>query len=115
MKKIEVSSIITNAFSSDQALKLRDEMDKYLSNEEEVTLDFTDINKFTTLFFNFSTGYFISTLGRNKYDSLVKVINLSDFGQNTYKNSYNNAIRNDYKNATIKNEIISILENPDEL
>ncbi len=115
MKKIKVSDIITNAFSSEQAALLKEEMKKYLENNEKILLDFAGINKYTTLFFNFSTGYFIGKIGKENYDKLVELENLSNLGQSTYQNSYNNAIRDDFENATIENEIINILKNPDEV
>lgn len=115
MKKIKVADIISNAFSSEQAIELKKEMEKYLDNEEEILLDFTGIDKYTTLFFNFSTGYFIGKIGKENYDKLVKLENLSNLGQSTYQNSYYNATRDDFENATIENEIINILKNPDEV
>ena len=90
-------------------------MKKYLENNEKILLDFAGINKYTTLFFNFSTGYFIGKIGKENYDKLVELENLSNLGQSTYQNSYNNAIRDDFENATIENEIINILKNPDEV
>lgn len=110
MKTIKVSEIIPNAFSSDQATKLRDEMKKYLDSKEKILLDFSEIDKYTTLFFNFCTGFFIRELGKENYDELVRLDNLSNLGQSTYKNSYSNAIRDDYDSATIENEIKNILK-----
>lgn len=111
MKIIKVSEIIPNAFSSDQAIKLRDEMKKHLNNKENILLDFSGIDKYTTLFFNFCTGFFIRELGKEKYDELVRLDNLSNLGQSTYQNSYNNAIRDDYDSPTIEDEINNILKN----
>ncbi len=115
MKKIKVADIISNAFSSEQALRLKEEMERYMNDEEKIILDFSGIDKYTTLFFNFSTGYFIGKIGKEKYDRLVELDNLSNLGQSTYQNSYFNATRDDFENATIENEIINILKNPDEV
>lgn len=115
MKRIKVSDIVSNAFSSEQAALLKEEMKKHLDNKEKIVLDFTGIDKYTTLFFNFSTGYFIGKMGKENYDKLVVLENLSNLGQSTYQNSYTNAIRDDFENATIENEIINILKNPDEV
>ena len=111
MKTIKVSGIIPNAFSSEQAMKLRAEMKTHLDNNEKIMLDFSEIDKYTTLFFNFCTGFFIREMGKQNYDELVKLDNLSDLGKSTYQNSYSNAIRDDYDSATIENEINNILKN----
>ena len=115
MNVIRVADIIENAFSSNQAEMLKAEMGKYLGENKEVCLDFEGIDKFTTLFFNFSTGYFISKLGKEQYDKSVSLKNLTILGQSTYNNSYQNAIRDDYENAVIENRIMDILKNPDEV
>ena len=115
MNVIRVSDIIENAFSSDQAEALKKEMEKYLAEKKEICLDFDGIDKFTTLFFNFSTGYFIGKLGKDEYAKLVTLEHLSALGESTYSNSYNNAIRGDYENAIIENKIIDILKNLDEV
>lgn len=115
MEIIKVSNIIENAFSSSQAEILKNEMENYLNEKKEICLDFSGIDKFTTLFFNFSTGYFIGKLGKDEYNKLVKIINLSALGESTYKNSYNNAIRDDYQDAVIEDKIFEILKNPDEI
>lgn len=115
MNVIKVADVIENAFSSNQAEKLKEEIQKYLDENREVCLDFNGIDKFTTLFFNFSTGYFISKLGKEKYNQLVTLKNLTNLGESTYNNSYQNAIRDDYENAVIENKIIDILKNPDEV
>lgn len=115
MNVIKVADIIENAFSSSQAGRLKEEMQKYLDQNKEVCLDFDGIDKFTTLFFNFSTGYFISRLGKEQYNKLVSLKNLTTLGESTYSNSYQNAIRDDYENAVIENKIIDILKNPDEV
>ena len=115
MNVIRVADIIENAFSSNQAEILKEEIQKYLDENKEVCLDFDGIDKFTTLFFNFSTGYFISRLGKEQYDKLVTLKNLTALGESTYNNSYQNAIRDDYENAVIENKIIDILNNLDEV
>lgn len=112
MSNIKVKDYISSAFSNEQAMELRNEIQKYLS-EDKITLDFEDISQYTTLFFNFSTGYFIKKLGKDKYDKQFEIINLSELGESTYNHSYNNSLR-DVKDEEIKNAILSILQNIDE-
>lgn len=111
---IPVKEVVTNAFSSAQAQKLREEIQKNVDANKEIVLDFEGVNKFTTLFFNFSTGYFINKLGKEKYDKVIKVINLSALGESTYNNSYANAIRDEISSDEINDEIINILQGQDE-
>ena len=113
MKTIKVAGVIQNAFSSEQAKLLKSEIEKELVMEENVELDFTDISKFTTLFFNFSTGYFISKLGKTEYDRRIKVKNLTKLGESAYRNSYENAVGDNNK-SNVEDEIMSILSSPDE-
>ena len=115
METIKVANVVDNAFSSEQAERLKQEMDKYIKSGKSVTLDFSGVDKFTTLFFNFSTAKVIGELGRQKYDEMVKLKNLSILGESTYKNSYNNATRDDYENASIEKEIINIIRDWDEV
>lgn len=113
MNKIKVMDFIPNAFSSEQALILKRKIEEALKEEEEIQIDFTGINKYTTLFFNFSTGYFINKLGRKEYDSRIKVKNLTQLGESTYQNSYDNAVRDKIR-SDIADEIMNILNNQDE-
>lgn len=117
MKTIKVEQFLQSAFSNDQAEMLKEKIEEALKNEEKIVIDFQGITKFTTLFFNFSTGYFISTLGRKKYDSIFQVVNLNELGQSTYNHSYNNCIRDEqYGNLdTISKKIKDILEGTDDL
>ena len=75
-------------------------------------IDFEGISKYTTLFFNFSTGYFISLLGVEKYNEKISLKGLSSLGKRTYQNSYKNAIKS-YP-PEIQKEILNIISNPDD-
>jgi len=116
MRTINVADFLQSAFSNDQAEMLKDKIQDELKNDDKIILDFKGITKFTTLFFNFSTGYFLSTLGREKYDHIFQVINLNELGQSTYNHSYNNCIRDEKSGDTdIMTKIMDIIKGADEL
>ena len=112
MKIIAVKKLFSNAFSEKNALILRSEIQKLLNTKEKILIDFEGISKYTTLFFNFSTGYFISLLGVEKYNEKISLKGLSSLGKRTYQNSYKNAIKS-YP-PEIQKEILNIISNPDD-
>lgn len=112
MKTIIVRELFTSAFAESKALILRAEIQKLLDQGESVILDFDGILKYTTLFFNFSTGFFVSLLGPEIYNEKVSLKGLSTLGESTYKNSYENAIEK--YNPDMQNEILNIIENPED-
>lgn len=113
MKTILIKDYISSAFSQQNALKIRRLVETLLKTEDKIILDFSDISKFTTLFFNFSTGYFISLLGPNIYNKKISLENLSDLGKSTYESSYDNAVLKYEPNEDINDEIINIIKNPE--
>ncbi|WP_310602609.1 STAS-like domain-containing protein [Anaerosporobacter sp.] len=110
MKTILVKDLFSSAFSESKAVILREEIQKMLSQEDSVVLDFTGITKYTTLFFNFSTGFFVSILGPEEYDRKIQVRGLSDLGESTYRSSYENAIEK--YSPEMHEEILNIIGNP---
>ena len=92
MKTIIVKQICANTFSKKNALLLRNEISKLLKQEESIILDFEGTSKYTTLFFNFSTGYFIFLLSKEEYDKRISLKGLSPLGKSMYMVSYNNAV-----------------------
>lgn len=110
--KIIVKEHFNSAFSQNKAMVLREEIQKCLNSGEDVCIDFEGITRFTTLFFNFSTGYFVSLLGPVDYNKRIKVINLNELGESTYRSSYDNATE---KYGTDKTDIIAkIVNNPED-
>lgn len=112
MSKVVVRELFSSAFSESKAVLLRNIIQEKMNLNENIELDFTGIEKFTTLFFNFSTGYFISVLGPNEYDKRISLTGLSELGESTYKSSYNNAIEK--YNPEQNEKILSIIESPEE-
>ncbi len=112
MKKIVVRDLFSSAFSESKAMILKNKMITDLKTEKKIEVDFTGITKFTTLFFNFSTGAILASLGPEEYDRRIILIGLSELGQSTYKSSYENA-KSKYS-PDKENEILEIINNPKE-
>lgn len=112
MKIITVKELFSNAFSEKNSLILRSEIQKLINTKEKILIDFEGVSRYTTLFFNFSTGYFISLLGVEKYNEKISLKGLSPLGERTYQNSYENAIKS-YP-LEIQKEILNIISNPDD-
>ena len=95
-EKIIVKDLINrnNATSQGNAILLRDHIIKILSEKEEksVIVDFSDINNYTILFFNFSLSYLICKCGLEWFDKFIHVEGLSELGQYFYTLSRINAI-----------------------
>ena len=114
MSIIRVHEIINSAFSQEKAIILRERIAKIITYEQEIVLDFEGITKFTTLFFNFSTGYFVSILGPKEYDKKIKLVNLTELGKSVYESSYLNAVTKYAPCQDIQDEITNIIKNPEE-
>lgn len=116
MVNIKVKDILPSAFSNEQAELLKGKINEVLE-DNKIVLDFSGITKFTTLFFNFSTGYFINLLGKEKYDSKFEIQNLNELGESTYIHSYNNSIRRETSGSDddMMEKILSIINSPDEV
>jgi len=81
---IKVSDYIEYGFSIDDANKLRPAVEKALNYDSLVSLDFTGVKIFTTLFFGQALTYLIDKLGADEYKKRIRVDNLSASGQATY-------------------------------
>lgn len=115
MIRIKVNDFLPSAFSNEQSELLRSKIDAVLKKEDKIVLDFSGITKFTTLFFNFSTGYFINLLGKEKYDSKFEIQNLNKLGESTYIHSYNNSVREELSGSDeMQAKILSIINSTDE-
>lgn len=93
--EIRVSKHVDNGLTETNGLLLRKAINDKLENIEEddvIVLNFEDIDLFATPFFNSSIGYFVTFLGKEKFDKTFKLDNISDLGMNTYQLSYDNAV-----------------------
>jgi hypothetical protein len=91
MQTINARDITVMALTETDGLKLRAAIEETLKKDEAVTLDFSGISLFATMFFNASIGHLIMTLSPKKCDELIHVVNISDLGMETYIHSFENA------------------------
>lgn len=95
MEKIIVKDLLNrnSAISQGKAILLREYILKVLSEKRrEVIVDFSDINNYTILFFNFSLSYLICKYGVEWFDKMIHVEGLSELGHHFYNISRTNAI-----------------------
>ncbi len=59
---------------------------------ESVELDFTDVRRLLSVFFNFAIGQLLRDIKAEDLDRLLVVSNLSPVGQQTYDNVIENAL-----------------------
>lgn len=90
---IKATDYISTAFSAGDAEKMYDAVTKALETSNKVEIDFSDIEIFTTLFFNFAFAKILITIGTDKYNESISLVNLSELGEFTYTHSYDNAVR----------------------
>ena len=93
-EKIIVKDLFSSAITKNNALLLREHVIQLLDKDRIVILDFSGVTKYTILFFNFSTGYFVFKLeGEEEYNKRIKLEGLTKLGRSFYKSSYNNAVK----------------------
>ena len=114
MTILKINDFLPNAFSSEQAEQLREKINNVIS-DDKIVLDFAGIAKFTALFFNLSTGYFMSLLGKEAYDAKFDIRNLNKLGESTYIHSYNNSVRDEVCGSDeMREKIMNIINGTDE-
>lgn len=94
---IKMKELSTGASCSRDAEKLVKEIEKALAKEEKITIDFEGIERYATLFFNFSLLPYAKQFGKRKYDETFTIINLSDFGKEVYSWFYEDAVEHPIK------------------
>lgn len=93
---INAKEYITTGFSIEDAKKIYNVIEKQIKLSKKITIDFTGVKVFTTLFFNNALTQYVVKLSPEVYMKKFEVINLSEIGQVTYNHSLENAI-NYYK------------------
>lgn len=93
MSTIIVSDISKTALSANAGLKLREKiLEEFEKGEGTVTLDFTDISVFATMFFNACFGYFVKEYRNFEIvDERIIRKNLNVLGESTLRHSLENA------------------------
>lgn len=103
---IKMKELSSTAFDAEDANLLKVEIKKALAQEEKIIIDFEGIERYATLFFNFSLLSYAKQLGKQKYDATFTIINLSDFEQKVYNRFYKNSIKHPIKFTTEQEKLI---------
>lgn len=111
---IKASNYIKTGFSISDAEALLNAIQDPISKQDKVTIDFSDITIFTTLFFNNALAKFLVEFGPEKYDKMFELTNLSEVGMNTYQHSLENAREYYQLSTSDKEKQEHILANLDE-
>lgn len=97
MTTIKVNEFLNTAFGYKDAEILNSVIDKYLDKSEyPLIIDFSGITDYSILFFNLSLCTYIVKFGKNDYDRLFIIKNLSDTGCIAYNTCYNTTANNSY-------------------
>lgn len=88
---IKVCEFTKVGFSEANAKPVYTQLEKSLSEENEVIIDFSEVDAFTTLFFNNALGKFFLDFGPDEYAKRIQVQNLSETGTVAYDHFITNA------------------------
>lgn len=89
---IKANEYIKTAFSANDAENLARAISPVFEAGENVTVDFSEITIFTTLFFNNVFAKYLIEIGPQEYNRKFELVNLSELGETTYQHSYENAV-----------------------
>ena len=87
-----MKELSTGASCNRDAEKLAKEIEKALAKKEKIIIE-----RYATLFFNFSLLPYARQLGKQKYDDTFFLINLDEIGEEDYNDFYNNVLKNPRK------------------
>lgn len=111
-----MKELSTGASCNRDAEKLVNAIEKALAKKEKIIIDFEGIERYATLFFNFSLLPYARQFGKQKYDATFTIINLSDFGKEVYSWFYEDAVEHPIKyTAEQMKEIAAILNDSSDL
>ncbi|MGV0106041.1 STAS-like domain-containing protein [Nostoc sp. DSM 114160] len=82
-----------NCMSQQSGQKIYDLIYPQLQAGKLVELDFADVRRFLSVFFNIAIGQLLRDIKAEDLDRLLVVSNLSPLGQQTYDNVIENALR----------------------
>lgn len=92
-----MKELSTEASCNRDAEKLAKEIEKALAKKEKIIIDFEGIERYATLFFNFSLLPYARQFGKQKYDETFFLINLDEIGEEDYNDFYNSVLKNPRK------------------
>lgn len=88
--EIKVSSFTKEAATKSKGLVLKGEIEKALDQAEEIIVNFSDINRFASPFFNNSFAALALKYGFDRVEK-ISFQNLSEVGKDAYEASMENA------------------------
>ena len=88
-----VSNYIKEGYSADEAELILPQIKEAVSKGTAFTIDFANIQFFTTLFFSTALTHLVGDMGNEKYGEIVHVINLSESGKETYEYALDYAVK----------------------
>lgn len=92
-----MKELSTGASCNRDAEKLVNAIEKALAKKEKIIIDFEGIERYATLFFNFSLLPYARQFCKQKYDDTFFLINLDEIGEEDYNDFYNNVLKNPRK------------------
>lgn len=87
---IHLKSFTNNAASRAKGSLLKKQLEDALNEKENITVDFDDINKFASPFFNNSFSALAIQYGFKEIEK-IKLVNISDNGKLIFNSSIKNA------------------------
>ncbi len=103
---------IKTGFSADDAERLKQVVDPLFDKREKVTIDFSEVKNFTSLFFNMVFGMYMVEIGPEQYVKFFQLHNLNEVGKSSYRFAVDNATEYYHKtpeDRAIHDSIISEL------
>lgn len=88
--QIKVSSFSKEAASKSKGLVLKEEIERGFKQTENISVDFSDINRFASPFFNNSFAALALKYGFKKIEN-ISCLHLSEAGKDAYESSMDNA------------------------
>lgn len=107
---IKAKEYIKTGFSANDAQQLLAAIEPLLNQNKKVQIDFSDIQIYTTLFFNNALTKYVVQLGPEKFKETFELLHLTEIGQSTFQHSYDNALEYYYLTEAQKdkqNELLS--------
>ncbi|MDV0447349.1 hypothetical protein MsAg5_12340 [Methanosarcinaceae archaeon Ag5] len=90
---IKTKDYVSEGFSYGDGEIICSVIDQILERGDSVTVDFTDIDSYTALFFKVSLTEHLSSMTKDEYDSRIRVENLSELGDLVYNQCYRTAVK----------------------
>lgn len=107
MTTIRLSTFTNEAASRIKGELLKEKLETYLLDNQDISVDFTGITKFASPFFNNSFAALAIVFGFERINKIT-LLHLSEIGQRTYDTSIQNA-RLIYEKPEFTNTIQEIL------